>query len=134
MRNRLEEIERGSVLPADCVPVDFSGHSVEAANDRHLRRLELDTAKRELCSMLERATVSREAPQWLFKERGTGSGGDRIRGWLIFERERLALPLFAGRGRNAGCLIAGTALTDQREVVGAEVRLLRGATQRERGG
>jgi hypothetical protein len=120
----LDDIDRGWRLPADCAPIDFTEHAVEQANARRYRRLEIDQARRALCAHLEDATVSREAPPWTFKQRRRDV---RVLAWLVFERERLCLPLYAGRGRMRGALVAGTCLTPNEAPAGAEVRVVIGA-------
>jgi hypothetical protein len=133
MRDPLEEIESGRTVRYDGAPVDFSDHALEQVNDRHLHRLDREFAKHETYALLERATITREPPKWLFKKSGVGSRGDNVRGWLTIESLGLAFPLFAGRGRQRGALIAGSAVTIGRDTVGAEVRTIVGSgSQRER--
>jgi len=130
-RDVLAEIQQGKVRRYDETAVDFSSHSVARTNERYLRRLDLEAAEHDLWALMTDAMVQREAPGWVFKA-GTRLAKDAA-AWLVVEKLQLAWPLRAGSGSKRGSLVAGTCVRPQRNVVGANVTVLQGGTQRERG-
>lgn len=132
IRDPIAEVAAGGILRYDSASVDFSTHSVERTNERYFRMLDLGQVEHELYALMADATVQRDPPGWAFKA-GTRFAKDAA-AWLVLEKLQLAWPLRPGSGRRRGSLIAGTCVTPGRgDVVGADVRVLQGATQRERG-
>jgi hypothetical protein len=109
----LADVRRGWTLPADCVPISFSRHSIEQANRRVFRRLDLDEVERQLSRELGTATCGPRMPEWV-RHRTPEEG------WLVFPDLHLAFPLDAA-------FRAKTAFSDfDGELVGASVRWVRG--------
>jgi hypothetical protein len=86
MNRVMRDLNSGWTLRADGCPIEFSGHSVQRAQERLSPGLDPPAVRHALSNLLATARVVRDAPSWL-------SDQHRADGWLLLGDD-WAAPLY----------------------------------------